>query len=435
MSLLLVVTAIVFPILWNEIGGDSPPICSKGGVAVVFPSSHHHSENETEKNSFGKGDPYLFIFSGNGKHGRLVHTQKTYNLRERLWGTVYAIGDERNQHLRTQFQEDGIPTPRWKSVAVLVNETTMAMFGGSSLIGSSFTETFSNDLWLLSTSGDERSEGSGEPTWSYVDFASDEPIPLERRAHAASKVGSGMYVFGGKECHEQSNAEKDECQDLGDLWVLDFHTLKWTKLWEREGSNSSGPSPRHGHTACTARVHGLDYFVVFGGRADKEGYFNDVWAFNTHNSTWMDWTPDYDHSTTEFFPSKRDHHHVASVDSLGGENPKMVLFGGRGAPASEKHQHKTSRVLNDLWQFDYVLKEWKEIEVKTHKPAARFLADFTQYDAVSMAKNESSSGERSPKLLIFGGDEAIEFGARVDDLWELDIRTNEWQRLEQSYRC
>ncbi len=82
------------------------------------------------------------------------------------------------------------------------------------------------------------------------------------------------------------------------------------------------------------------------GRADKDGYFNDIWAFNTFNLTWEDWTPDYDHSTAEFFPSKRDHHHVASVDGHGdgdgegGENPKMILFGGRGEPSSQKHQHK-----------------------------------------------------------------------------------------------
>ena len=47
-------------------------------------------------------------------------------------------------------------------------------------------------------------------------------------------------------------------------------------------------------------------------------------------------------------PAKRDHHHVASP-----QGKRMVLFGGRGDPDTEKHQHKNSNVLGDLWEFDY----------------------------------------------------------------------------------
>ncbi len=95
--------------------------------------------------------------------------------------------------------------------------------------------------------------------------------------------------------------------------------------------------------------------------------------------------------------------------------------------------------MNDLWHFDYVKKRWKEVRVRGKHPSGRFLAAFTQYDAAGSGQREGSGdggeGPAEPKLVIFGGDTSIKHDGRVDDLWELDIKTSTWRNLEESFKC
>mmetsp|Transcript_8108 Transcript_8108/g.20822 ORF Transcript_8108/g.20822 Transcript_8108/m.20822 type:complete len:245 (-) Transcript_8108:197-931(-) len=244
-----------------------------------------------------------------------------------------------------------------------------------------------------------------------------------------------MFVFGGKVC----GADGKDCEELGDLWQLDLVKRKWTRIWEGGGSDK-GPNSRHGHSAVstTFSVAGSEsktYFVIYGGR-DGDGYFNDVWAWDVEGSSWDDWTPDYTHSTAEF-PSRRDHHHAASVDCYADENPKMVVFGGRGDPTSAKKQHGSSRALDDLWEFDMVSRSWKEMKVKgRHKPSARFLAACTQYDAISSVDtNDDGSQSKTRMMVIFGGDRSVDGGQRTDDLWEFNTWSHEWTQFGQNYAC
>mmetsp|Transcript_8723 Transcript_8723/g.24899 ORF Transcript_8723/g.24899 Transcript_8723/m.24899 type:complete len:100 (+) Transcript_8723:1313-1612(+) len=99
----------------------------------------------------------------------------------------------------------------------------------------------------------------------------------------------------------------------------------------------------------------------------------------------------------------------------------MVLFGGRGDPDTEKHQHKNSNVLGDLWEFDYKKRKWEAIQPSAgRKPSARFLADFAEHEET---------------LLVFGGDEESGKGGRLDDLWQLNLTTYAWTELHQGLRC
>ena len=422
--LLLVVTLVVVPIEWHDIDKGSPPICSKGGVATVL------------ANPNGTEVPYLYIFSGNTKHGRLISASRTYSLGSRKWRPLGADSDK----------SFGEPAPRWKSAAVpFANGTKMFMFGGQTLADSSneqvnhadYEYAYANDLWELSIA----SSASGDPSWRRVPFDDGAVLPTPRKAHCAANLGGSMHVFGGKYCGKRKNGRenghKESCWDLADLWRIDLESVAsadgeggWEKLWETKNASAvDGPSPRHGHTCVAAKVFDqvsgnfVDYLVVFAGRADKDGYYNDVWAWDGRNGTWEDWTPDYDHSTEETVPAKRDHHHVATMAaSPDGRTPaKMILFGGRGDPLHEKHQHKHSQVLGDLWEFDYTKRTWKEIKQKGRRiPSPRFLSDYTQTE---------------DKFILFGGDERVENGGRLDDLWQLDRKTHEWERLEKSYEC
>ena len=56
------------------------------------------------------------------------------------------------------------------------------------------------------------------------------------------------------------------------------------------------------------------------------------------------------------------------------------------------------------------------------KPSARFLADYAQ-------------SETGSEFYLFGGDEDVLSGARVDDLWVLDMAAYRWKLLQRGYHC
>ncbi|QDZ20080.1 galactose oxidase [Chloropicon primus] len=391
LGLLLVVTVVVVPTEWVEISGGTPPACSKGGVAAVMSGPSRGT---------GEAEPFLSIFSGDAKHGELIAATKKYELLPQAWRDFEVVPD-------VNF---GTPEPRWKSVAVVDSSATrLFMFGG--LTGTAYPA----DVWTMAPDED------GNAIWSFVEFEGSAAVAPGRKAAAAVNIGGTMLVFGGKWCEISKKGKEKHCKELGDLWTLDLESLStWEKLWEfAEGSSSpdtGGPSPRHGHSATVATIEDeqgrvTDYMVVFAGRADA-GYYNDVWAWNTRARKWEDWTPGSAHPT----PAKRDHHHVASP-----QGKRMVLFGGRGDPDTEKHQHKNSNVLGDLWEFDYKKRKWEAIQPSAgRKPSARFLADFAEHEET---------------LLVFGGDEESGKGGRLDDLWQLNLTTYAWTELHQGLRC
>ena len=109
----------------------------------------------------------------------------------------------------------------------------------------------------------------------------------------------------------------------------------------------------------------------------------------------------------------------------------MVIFGGKGDPGSQKHQHKTAGILGDMWEFDLVEQTWEQITLtSSKKPSARFLSDFTQHNMHSKVDNSTH-----PEMYIFGGDENVGKGGRVDDLWEYDMLSRQWSELSRSYPC
>ena len=396
----MLVTAVVVPLELADMRQGTPPMCSKGGLAAVF-------------NPAGQ-DPYLLIYSGQTRKSLLDATKK-YELSKRVWRNVNPHGDEHSADTAAK------PLPRWKASGVMVNETTLAVFGGY-LVNSKGEQipqrdlVESNDLWLLNMESTSEGENHQAPAWKHISFGDNQLghdgykdsidrtrgkreignadpatlVPSSRRSHAASKLGDWMYVFGGKRC---TDAEDTQCTDLGDLWRLHLKEFYWEKLYDsRIDTQQPGPLQRHGHTAITASLSSDlsdQFFVMYAGR-NSSNYFNDVWAWNLNGTAWEDWTPKQNDTSNASFPQERNHHSAAFIPERdSSDHPKMLIFGGKGDPGSKHHQHKTAGILGDLWEFDLVTKAWEEIvPVSEEKPSGRFLTDFTQYNS---------------DLLMFGG--------------------------------
>ena len=82
----------------------------------------------------------------------------------------------------------------------------------------------------------------------------------------------GVMQFGGK------NGDK-EC--LNDLFILKENNT-WIKL--DNTLNTEKPNPRYGMGIIN--FDSGDYFMIYGGKNDKNEYENDLWVFDVENEKW-----------------------------------------------------------------------------------------------------------------------------------------------------
>ncbi|CAM9724991.1 unnamed protein product [Pylaiella littoralis] len=115
--------------------------------------------------------------------------------------------------------------------------------------------------------------------------------PLGRHAHASAYIESkaddvnALFVFGGRE-----NA--DELTPLGDLWMFDFKTMRWSEI--TPGSKAA-PVNRFDHSLTVWQGgvgDGVASLVVFGGetitKTGQSVYMNDVWLYTPHTGAWRE---------------------------------------------------------------------------------------------------------------------------------------------------
>jgi N-acetylneuraminic acid mutarotase len=167
-------------------------------------------------------------------------------------------------------------------------------------------------------------------TWSIFTTPT---VPKLRRNHAATVIGSKMYIFGG--------ILEDNTTVVNDLWAFDFLAVQWTKLLP----SGTAPSTRGGHSMVHYSHNGVDYLVVFGGGEPRtKRSFNDLRAYNLNTNSWEDWTPK---SSTQ--PSPRHFHGASIVGNF------FFIFGGSGI----------SENLNDLWSLDLSTQPLRWVEIIT----------------------------------------------------------------------
>jgi len=122
-------------------------------------------------------------------------------------------------------------------------------------------------------------------------------------------------------------------------------------LWVQLSGNSSGPSPRYGHSATYDSER--DRIVISHGFTSEEGRFDDTWAFDLANNSWRDISPA---STRQL---RRCLHHAVYVPL----SDEMLLDGscsGGFGPCAE----------GDLWSFELANNRWAEI-TSNPRPARR----------------------------------------------------------------
>uniref|UniRef100_A0A804N5Y1 Acyl-CoA-binding domain-containing protein n=1 Tax=Zea mays TaxID=4577 RepID=A0A804N5Y1_MAIZE len=210
-------------------------------------------------------------------------------------------------------------------------------------------------------------------------------LPKPRYKHGAVVIQQKMYVFGGNH----------NGRYLGDIQVLDFKTLSWSKLEAKsqaEPSESAGAVP---FSACAGHsvIQWGNKILCLAGHTREPAESLSVKEFDPQTCTW---------STLRTYgrsPSSRGGQSVTLVGDT------LVVFGGEGHGRS---------LLNDLHILDLETMTWDEFETTGTPPSPR-----SEHAAACFAERY---------LLIFGGGS---HSTCFSDLHLLDTQTMEWSRPKQ----
>ncbi|CAG9318075.1 LZTR1_6 [Blepharisma stoltei] len=180
------------------------------------------------------------------------------------------------------------------------------------------------------------------------------------------------------------------------LWYLHFFsTIKVLAFsYSRLPFTDSPPSIRQ--YACADYYTKENSLIIFGGNQGSDINFNDVWEFNLTANLWNSLTPI---STT--YPNPRMFHGCWIDD----DNSMLYIFGGRS----------NSGPLNDLWRYDLVNLQWKQIDQKGDIPSARSAFAWTKY--------KDSDGNL--KLVSFAGFLKDEY---TNELYIYDVPSSTWTK-------
>lgn len=229
--------------------------------------------------------------------------------------------------------------------------------------------------------------GVGNPE-SWMALSTDGDLPAPRFNHAAAVIGSKMVVVGGESgsgilsdtmilsldkltwcaavprspssLSSKIPACKGHClvawgkmvllvggitDPLGDrvsVWSFNIETNCWSHV-EAKGDI---PAVRSGHSVTRAGSH----LILFGGEDAKGKKLNDLYMFDLKTSTWL---PLHYRGTG---PSPRSYH-VATIH----DDKILLVFGGQSK----------SRILNDLFSFDFETIVWSRVKIRGHHPSPR----------------------------------------------------------------
>jgi parallel beta-helix repeat protein len=163
---------------------------------------------------------------------------------------------------------------------------------------------------------------------------------------------------------------------------------EWTEMHP-----ASAPSPRMVNWMAYDSVS--DKVILFGGRFEYYGGYNETWAYDFDTDTWTNMNP-------PVAPSIRWAHAMA-YDS---QSNRVILFGG----SNQLEQ------FNDTWAFNYEQNEWTNMNPIV-APSPR--ADFGMvYDS------------QSDRVILFGG----YAGYDIDETWSYDFETNSWTNMNPASR-
>nr|XP_060632885.1 host cell factor 2 [Anolis sagrei ordinatus] len=219
------------------------------------------------------------------------------------------------------------------------------------------------------------------------------PVPRSRHGHRAAAIRELIIIFGGG-----NEGIADE------LHVYNTATNQWF-LPAVRGDIPPGCAA-HGFVCDGTRI------LVFGGMVEYGRYSNDLYELQASRWLWKKMKPQ--HPSTSLPPCPRLGHSF----SLYGN--KCYLFGGL-ANESEDSNNNIPRYLNDFYELELQhgsgVTGWSIPVTKGVLPSPR-----ESHTAVIYCRKDSGNA----KMFIFGGMS----GCRLNDLWELDIESMTWSKLE-----
>ncbi|XP_057437616.1 uncharacterized protein LOC130729794 [Lotus japonicus] len=207
-----------------------------------------------------------------------------------------------------------------------------------------------------------------------------------------------LILFGG----EFYNGSKTFI--YGDLYRYDVEKLEWKLV-----SSPNSPPPRSAHQAVAWK----NYIYIFGGEftspnQERFHHYKDFWMLDLKTNQW-------EQINLKGCPSPRSGHRMVLYKH------KIILFGGFYDTLREV------RYYNDLFVFDLDQFKWQEIKPKPGAmwPTGRsgfqlfvYQDDIFLYGGYS--KDVSSDKNASEKGIVHS------------DMWSLDPKTWEWNKVKKS---
>lgn len=154
-----------------------------------------------------------------------------------------------------------------------------------------------------------------ENRWARMRFFGAVPAPRARHAMVSVPETSRIVMFGG---YLENGLASD-------TWEFDLSRSQWKEL----APSGVVPSPRSAHSMVYNSAR-LD-ILAFGGYVGRDGYTNDLWAFDPAANQWSELTFDGP------LPSARASQAMAYDPST----QKILMFGGLRDDAAA--------FLNDVW--------------------------------------------------------------------------------------
>uniref|UniRef100_A0A8C2VDC9 Host cell factor 2 n=1 Tax=Chinchilla lanigera TaxID=34839 RepID=A0A8C2VDC9_CHILA len=219
------------------------------------------------------------------------------------------------------------------------------------------------------------------------------PVPRARHGHRAVAIRELMIIFGGG-----NEGIADE------LHVYNTVTNQWF-LPAVRGDIPPGCAA-HGFVCDGTRI------LVFGGMVEYGRYSNELYELQASRWLWKKVKP---HPPPSGLPPCPRLGHSFSL-----YGNKCYLFGGL-ANESEDSNNNVPRYLNDFYELE--LQHGSGV-VGWSIPVTKGLVPSPRESHTAVIYCRKGSG--SPQMFVFGG----MCGARLDDLWQLDIETMSWSKPE-----
>jgi len=167
--------------------------------------------------------------------------------------------------------------------------------------------------------------------WSKAKVGNGLPV-AGIRSHSASLIKNKIFVLGGCDASDKFN----------DVAILDTDIQHWyfpTVSGEKRGNFRA-------HTATCVQN---DQIFVFGG-GDGPNYFNDLWLFDTVNTSWSK-----PQTTGKHRPSQRRAHTAEYLDD------HIYIFGGGDG----------KQALNDTYSLNAETLHWSMMKTCGQSPSKR----------------------------------------------------------------